>query len=103
MKLKQVFLLLFGLLSVAGLAWYTVYIIKNQKNPEGELISFSISDTSSITKIRITDPYSRSIELKRNKTTWTDANGACITQAMVHNILDVAKNIEFKGYLPKNC
>ena len=102
MKLKQVFILLFGLLSVAGLAWYTVYIINDQKKPTGELIDFAIVDTSSITKIRITDPYSRSIELKRNNKIWTDGNGGCITQALVHNILDVTKNIEFKGYLPKN-
>lgn len=100
MKLKQVLILLFGLLSVVGLAWYTVYIINSQNKTPGGLIDFAVADTSSITKIRITDPYSRSIELKRINKTWTDGNGGCITQGMVHNILDVAKNIEFKGFLP---
>ncbi len=101
MKLKQVFILLFSLLSVVGLAWYTYYIINDQKNPAGELIDFAVADTSAITMIRITEPNSVSIELKRSNKVWTDANGTCITQGMVHNILDVAKNIEFKGYLPK--
>lgn len=102
MKLKQVFILIFGLLSVGGLAWYTYYIINDDKKPVGELIDFAVKDTSAITKIRITDPYSRTIELIRKNKTWTDGNDGCITQDLVHNILDVATNIEFKGYLPKN-
>ena len=88
--------------SLAGLAWYTYYIINNQKEPTGELIDFAVEDTSAITKIRITDPSSRSIELIRKKKIWTDGNGGCITQGLVNNILDVAINIELKGYLPKN-
>ena len=101
MKLKQVFILLFGLSSLAGLAWYTYYIINDKKEPTGELIDFAVKDTSAITKIRITDPYSKSIELVRKKNIWTDGNGGCITQGLVNNILDVAINIELKGYLPK--
>ena len=87
--------------SLGGLAWYTYYIINNQKEPTGEHIDFAVEDTSAITKIRITDPSSRSIELIRKKKIWTDGKGSCITQGMVNNILDVAINIEFKGYLPK--
>jgi hypothetical protein len=101
MKLKQVFILLFSILTVSGLAWYTFYIINTNNKAAGELIDFAIADTSSITKIKITDPYSRSIELIRQNKTWTDGKGGCITQGLVHNILDVAKNIEFKGYLPQ--
>ena len=78
-----------------------MYIINTNNKPAGELIDFAIADTSSITKIKITDPYSRSIELIRQNKSWTDWNGGCITQGVEHNILDVAKNIEFKGYLPK--
>ncbi len=100
MKLKQVFVLLFASLSVVGLAWYTIYIINSSNKPAGELIDFAITDTASITKIKITDPSYRSIELIRQNKTWTDGKGGCITQGPVHNILDVAKNIEFKGYLP---
>ncbi len=102
MKLKQVFTLLFGIFSVAGLTWYTIFIINSENKSPEELIDFAVADTSAITLIRITDPNSVSIELKRKNKIWTDGNGACITQGMVHNILDVAKNIEFKGYLPKN-
>ena len=70
-------------------------------NSRVALLDFSLKDTNAISKIIITDPYSRNIELIRNNKSWTDKNGGCITQGLVHNILDVAKNIEFREYLPK--
>ena len=102
MKLKQIFTLVFGIICIAGLTWYTIDIINSEKKSPRELIDFAVADTSAITMIRITDPNSVSIELKKRNKRWTDANGACITQGMVHNILDVSKNIAFKGYLPQN-
>ena len=69
MKLKQVFKLVFGIICVAGLTWYTIDIINSEKKSPKELIDFAVADTSAITMIRITDPYSVSIELKkRNRT-----------------------------------
>lgn len=70
-------------------------------NSRFALLDFSLKDTNAISKIIITDPYSRNIELIRHNKRWTDEQGGCITQVLVHNILDVAKNIEFRGYLPK--
>ena len=102
MRYNKIAVLLFSLIALTGLSWYTYYIIKSQNSSAGELIDFAIADTSSITKIRITDPYSNTIELHKKRNKWTDGSGACITQAYVHNILDVARNIEFKGYLSKN-
>ena len=75
--------------------------VNDHLNAKIALIDFAVEDTSAITKIRITDPSSRSIELIRKKKIWTDGNDGCITQGMVNNILDVAFNIEFKGFVPK--
>jgi hypothetical protein len=66
------------------------------------LIDFAIKDTSKVTKIIITDPFQKTYQIEKRKGIWQDENGGCITQAYAHNILSVAKNIEFKGYLSKN-
>ena len=55
-----------------------------------------------MTKIIITDPFQKTFQIEKVKGVWQDKSGGCITQAYVHNILNVAKNIEFKGYLSKN-
>lgn len=102
MKTKKVLTLLFGLICVFGLALYTYNIMSKESNSSTELIDFAIKDTSKVTKIIITDPFQKSFQIDKVEGVWRDKNGGCITQAYAHNILNVAKNIEFKGYLSKN-
>jgi hypothetical protein len=102
MKTKKVLTLLFGLICVFGLAFYTYNIMSKESNSSTELIDFAIKDTSKVTKIIITDPFQKSFQIDKVEGVWRDKNGGCITQAYAHNILNVAKNIEFKGYLSKN-
>ena len=102
MKTKKVLTLLFGLICVFGLALYTYNIMSKESNSSTELIDFAIKDTSKVTKIIITDPFQKSFQIDKVEGVWRDKNGGCITQAYAHNILNVAKNIEFKGYLSKS-
>tara|TARA_B100001287_G_scaffold190842_1_gene161223 strand:+ start:1689 stop:2711 length:1023 start_codon:yes stop_codon:yes gene_type:complete len=102
MKAKKVLTLIFGLLCVTGLAVYAYNIMSTERNSSTELIDFAIKDTAKVTKIIITDPFQKTFQIEKVKGIWQDKNGGCITQAYAHNILNVAKNIEFKGYLPKN-
>lgn len=89
-----------ALLVVLGLL--TQKLLKSKGNSDGERIDFAIEDTTAITKITIEDPLSTTITLVNNEGNWTDSKGNCIAQSNVSYILDAAKNIEFKGYLPKN-
>ncbi|OUT68571.1 MAG: hypothetical protein CBB76_10205 [Crocinitomicaceae bacterium TMED16] len=76
--------------------------MSTESNSSTELIDFAIKDTSKVTKIIITDPFQKTYQIEKRNGVWKDKNGGCITQAYAHNILSVAKNIEFKGYLSKN-
>tara|TARA_B100000609_G_C17186245_1_gene419874 strand:+ start:66 stop:1088 length:1023 start_codon:yes stop_codon:yes gene_type:complete len=102
MNLKKALTLVFGLFCVAGLAVYAYNIVSAERNSSTELIDFAIKDTAEVTKIIITDPFQKTFQVEKVKGVWQDKSGGCITQAYVHNILNVAKNIEFKGYLSKN-
>lgn len=102
MKAKKIPTLIFGLFCVAGLAFYVYNILSSKSNSSTELIDFAIKDTSEVNKIIITDPFQKTFQIEKRKGVWEDKNGGCITQAYVHNILSVAKNIEFKGYLSNN-
>ena len=102
MKAKKILTLIFGLSCISGLAFYTYSIMSTESNSSTELIDFAIKDTSKVTKIIITDPFQKTFQIEKRNGVWQDKNGGCITQAYAHNILNVAKNIEFKGYLSKN-
>ena len=102
MNVKKALTLIFGLLCVVGLAVYAYNIVSAERNSSTELIDFAIKDTAEVTKIIITDPFQKTFQIEKVKGVWQDKSGGCITQAYVHNILNVAKNIEFKGYLSKN-
>ena len=102
MKAKKILTLIFGLFCVSGLALYAYNMMSTESNSSTELIDFAIKDTSKVTKIIITDPFQKTYQIEKRKGIWQDENGGCITQAYAHNILSVAKNIEFKGYLSKN-
>ena len=102
MNVKKILTVAFGLICVLGLAYYTYNILNEDKNSSSELIDFAIKDTAMVTKIRITDPFQGSFEIQKKYGVWQDKNGGCVTQEYAYNILNVAKNIEFKGYLSKN-
>lgn len=102
MNLKKILTIVFGLICILALAYYTFNILNEDKKSSSELIDFSVKDTSMVTKIRITDAFQSSFEIQKKEGVWQDKNGGCITQEYAHNILSVAKNIEFKGYLSKN-
>ena len=102
MNIKKALTLIFGLFCVVGLAVYAYNIVSAERNSSTELIDFAIKDTAEVTKIIITDPFQKTFQVEKVKGVWQDKSGGCITQAYVHNILNVAKNIEFKGYLSKN-
>ncbi|NBV08472.1 MAG: hypothetical protein EBR91_01470 [Flavobacteriia bacterium] len=101
-RLKKPILLVVLLAILVALILFTQKLMKSKGNSDGERIDFAIEDTTSITKITIEDPLSTTITLVNNEGNWTDSHGQCVAQSNVSYILDAAKFIEFKGYLPKN-
>ena len=99
--MKKLLLLLGSLTILAGLGYLTYTTIKGSGKSDKNLLDFSISDTSKVDKVVITDAFSNKITLKKNGKIWTDANGGCIAQQNMQFILEAFKNIEFKGYLPE--
>lgn len=100
--MKRLVILLISLLVVGGLGWYAYRLSNQQGKSDTELIEFSVSDTSTVDKLIITDAFSNRIELIRNADNWTEHDGTCVTQSNIQFILEALKNIEFKGYLPDN-
>jgi hypothetical protein len=99
---RKLVILVLSSIAIGLLGWYTIGLLNNRGKSDTELIEFSIADTASIDKIIITDPFSNKIELVRGDDGWSEPDGSCVTQQNVQYILESIKNIEFKGYLPKN-
>jgi hypothetical protein len=100
--MKKLIILIVAVVVLGFLSWYTMNLMKNKGKSDSELIEFSISDTSTVDKLIITDAFSNKIELVRDGKTWTEISGDCISIPNVNFILETLKNIEFKGYLPEN-
>ena len=97
-KLIGISILLIGILT---LSIVTVNLIKSRGNSDTEWINFAIEDTTKITKIIIEDTYGQYIELIQEDGVWHDEKGECVSKPNVSFILEAAKLIEFKGYLPE--
>lgn len=96
-KLIGISILLIGILALSII---TVNLIKSRGNSDTEWINFAIEDTTKITKIIIEDTYGQYIELIQEDGVWHDEKGECVSKPNVSFILEAAKLIEFKGYLP---
>jgi hypothetical protein len=102
MKKKSI-ILASSIIILAILAFFATNFVRNRGKSDTELLEFSISDTTSINKIIITEPSANRIELIRNENNiWVDGKGDCITQEPIQTILETIKNVEFKGYVPEN-
>ena len=89
------------LLGILVLSFFAIDLIKTRGNSDTEWINFSIEDTTKITKIVIEDTYGQHIELIQEQGNWHDEKGNCVSKPNVSFILEAAKLIEFKGYLPE--
>ena len=101
--MKKKLIILIGLLILFALGWYTKTLLSSagKSDVNSQLIDFAISDTNSINKIIITDPFLKKIEILRKNGKWLNKTGTCISQESVHFILDAIAKITFKGYLPE--
>ena len=99
--MKKIILLLSAVLGICLLTLLTFNLLNKKGVSDSELIDFSISDTSSVDQIEITDAFSKNIKLVKKNGLWTAENGDCISRENINFILDAAKNVEFKGYLPQ--
>ncbi len=99
---KALIRLILLIVSIGGLAYITFILLGKRGNSDTEWINFAISDTTKITTIEIEDGFGQKISLIQEGGRWHDEKGACVSEPNVSFILEAAKNIEFKGYLPKN-
>lgn len=98
--MKKIIVLIISLGVLAGLGWYISTLFETKGKSDTSLIEFAIKDVSNIDKLIIKDKNLNSFEVIKKGGEWTDANGNCVVQQNVDNILDAIRNIEFKGYLP---
>jgi hypothetical protein len=101
MKKKATIIMLL-LFILGGLFWYALQLKNQQGGSDTRAFNFKIEDTTSITKIKITDAFGQQFTLLKKDNTWTDVKGACVSQTNVSLILEALNKIEFKGYLAKN-
>ncbi len=100
MKKKGLVLVLFIVL-LGGLTWFALNLQDGQGASDARAFNFKIEDTTTISKIVITDAFGQQFTLVKNKKSWTDLKGSCVSQTNVSLILEALNKIEFKGYLPQ--
>jgi len=96
---KRTLVLVVLLLLLALLAWLAISLIRQRGKSDAGSFDFAIQDTTAISAIEIRDAFGKTITLTKKNGIWTDENGKCVEAQNISLILDVAKNIEFKGYL----
>ena len=65
--MKKIILLLSAVLGICLLTLLTFNLLNKKGVSDRELIDFSISDTSSVDQIEITDAFSKNIKLVKKK------------------------------------
>ena len=93
--------LVIGLVVIGILGFFATNLVRNRGKSDTELLEFSINDTTSINKIKITEPNGMQITLVKNDNQWTDEEGNCVTQEPIVIMMETFKNIQFKGYVPE--
>jgi hypothetical protein len=100
--MKKIITLITALILVSGLAWFAYDLYQHKDRSDTELIDFAIKDINSVDRIIIKDKQGYEFELIKKDGTWTSPKSNCVPKENVEFILEAFKNIEFKGYLPKN-
>lgn len=95
--------LIIAIIVVGLLGFFATNLVRVRGKSDTELLDFELKDTTSIDKIIITDTYSNRMELIKKGSSWSNAQGGCITQNPVHLMLETFKKIQFKGYVPENA
>lgn len=98
--MKRIIILIVSVAGLAGLGWYISTLFETKGKSDTQLIEFAIKDVETIDRVIITDKGLNEFEVVKKGDEWVDANGNCVLQENMVNILDAIRNIEFKGYLP---
>jgi len=98
MKKKGLILALFIIL-LASLSWFALNLKDNQGASDARAFNFKIEDTTTVSKIIITDAFGQQFTLIKKNNSWTDLKGGCVSKTNVSLILEAFHKIEFKGYL----
>ncbi|MEY3503970.1 MAG: hypothetical protein RL349_561 [Bacteroidota bacterium] len=100
MKKKGLILALFIIL-LACLSWFALNLKDNEGASDARAFNFKIEDTTTVSKIIITDAFGQQFTLIKKNNSWTDLKGGCVSKTNVSLILEAFHKIEFKGYLPQ--
>ena len=100
MKKKGLILALFIIL-LACLSWFALNLKDNEGASDARAFNFKIEDTTTVSKIIITDAFGQQFTLIKRNNSWTDLKGGCVSKTNVSLILEAFHKIEFKGYLPQ--
>lgn len=104
--MKKIITLLVAIGLLAGLVYLALSLSKNAKvSDDLSLIDFAVTDTASVNKIELLDTYTnQSFTVQRNQNgRWTDIEGNCVQQEIVHTMLNTFLKITLKGYVPKSA
>lgn len=89
------------LVVIALLTWVAAELLQKRGNSDAGSFDFAIDDTTKITSIEIRDVFGKTVTLNKQRSTWVDEQGKCVSAPNVSFILEAAKLIEFKGYIPE--
>lgn len=88
------------ILLIGGLSWTASVLLERRGSSDAGSFDFAIEDTNRISSIEIRDPFGKTFVLKKLGENWVDGKGNCVSAPNVSFILEAAKMIEFKGYIP---
>jgi len=98
---KKGFILALFIILLACLSWFALNLKDNQGASDARAFNFKIEDTTTVSKIIITDAFGQQFTLIKKNNSWTDLKGGCVSKTNVSLILEAFHKIEFKGYLPQ--
>ena len=104
MKRRNQIILIVALAALGIWAW----TLSNKDNSSSKmsdeaLSDFAVADTARIDKLVLSDNEgNKGVTLVRHGVEWTDKQGGCVQQHLVHNMLLTIKRIEVKAPVPEN-
>jgi hypothetical protein len=87
---------------VAVLAVVSTNLLSGKGKSNKNLDDFLVADTAAVDRLVLTQSSGYSVEILRDGDDWKTADGTCVQQEMIDNILHTFTKIAVRSYVPKS-
>jgi hypothetical protein len=92
-----------ALLTIIGvLAVVSTNLLSRKGKSNVNLDNFLVADTAAVDRLVLTQSSGYSIEVLRDGDDWKTADGTCVQEEMIDNILHTFTKVAVRSYVPKN-